>query len=81
MPARHRSSGDTFSDIMLILLAAPFAAIALQFGPVEFTAIILFSFTMIAARAGKSLVKGIMAAASGCSSAPGVWIRSTAPSA
>jgi len=46
-------TGDTFSDIMLILLAAPIAAIALKFGPVEFTAIILFSFTMIAALAGR----------------------------
>ncbi|MEM7407846.1 MAG: tripartite tricarboxylate transporter permease [Pseudomonadota bacterium] len=57
--------GDTFSDIMLILLAAPIAAIALKFGPIEFTSIILFSFTMIAALAGKSLVKGILAAALG----------------
>ncbi len=57
--------GDTFSDCMLILLAAPFAAIALNFGPVEFTSILLFSFTMIAALAGKSLVKGIIAAAIG----------------
>ena len=58
-------TGDTFSDIMLILLAAPIAAVALQFGPIEFAAIILFSFTMIAALAGKSLVKGILAAALG----------------
>lgn len=57
--------GDIFSDVMLILLAAPFAAIALKFGPPEFTAIILFSFTLIAALAGRSLVKGIMAAALG----------------
>jgi len=57
--------GDIFSDIMLILLAAPFAAIALKFGPPEFAAIILFSFTLIAALAGKSLVKGIAAAALG----------------
>jgi putative tricarboxylic transport membrane protein len=57
--------GDIFSDIMLILLAAPFAAIALRFGPPEFAAIILFSFTLIAALAGKSLVKGIAAAALG----------------
>ena len=57
--------GDTFSDIVLILLAAPIAAVALRFGPVEFTSIILFSFTMIAALAGKSLVKGILAAALG----------------
>ena len=57
--------GDTFSDIVLILLAAPFAAIALTFGPNELTTIILFSFTMIAALAGRSLVKGLIAAALG----------------
>lgn len=57
--------GDLFSDCVLILLAAPFAAIALKFGPPEFTAIILFSFTLIAALAGKSLVKGLLAAAFG----------------
>jgi putative tricarboxylic transport membrane protein len=57
--------GDTFSDCMLILLAAPFAAIALTFGPPEFTSIIIFSFTLIAALAGKSLIKGIMAAVVG----------------
>ena len=57
--------GDTFSDIALILLAAPFAAFALQFGPVEFTSIILFSFTLIAGLAGQSLTKGLIAAALG----------------
>ena len=57
--------GDTFSDLILILMAAPFAAIALNFGPNEFVTIMLFSFTMIAALAGKSLVKGILAAAAG----------------
>ena len=57
--------GDTFSDLILIAMAAPFAAIALQFGPNEFVTIMLFSFTMIAALAGKSLVKGILAAAPG----------------
>lgn len=57
--------GDTFSDLVLILLAAPFAAVALRFGPVEFTAIILFSFTLIAGLAGPSLLKGLIAAALG----------------
>ena len=57
--------GDTFSDIMLILLAAPFAAIALQFGPAEFTSIVLFSFTLIAALASQSLTKGVISAALG----------------
>ncbi len=54
--------GDTISDILLILLAAPFAAFALRFGPAEFTAIVLFSFTLIAGLSGHSLIKGIIAA-------------------
>ncbi len=57
--------GDTFSDIVLILMAAPFASVALLFGPAEFTSIILFSFTLIAALAARSLTKGIMSAALG----------------
>ena len=57
--------GDLFSDCILILLAAPFALIALKFGPPEFTSIILFSFTLIAALAGQSLLKGLLAAAFG----------------
>ncbi|MEQ9330696.1 tripartite tricarboxylate transporter permease [Thalassobaculum sp.] len=57
--------GDTFSDIVLILVAAPFAAFALQFGPAEFTAIVIFSFTLIAGLSGRSLAKGIVAAALG----------------
>jgi putative tricarboxylic transport membrane protein len=57
--------GDTFSDIVLVLLAAPFAAIALRFGPAEFSAIILFSFTLIAALAAQSLTKGVLSAALG----------------
>ncbi|WP_271274391.1 tripartite tricarboxylate transporter permease [Aliamphritea hakodatensis] len=57
--------GDTCSDVVLILLAAPFAALALLFGPPEITAIILLAFTLIAGLAGKSLLKGLMAAALG----------------
>ncbi len=57
--------GDTISDMLLILLAAPFAAFALNFGPAEFTAIVLFSFTLIAGLTGASLIKGIIAAALG----------------
>ena len=60
--------GDTCSDVVLILLAAPFAAIALLFGPPEITAIILLAFTLIAGLAGKSLLKGLLAAA------VGVWL-------
>lgn len=57
--------GDTVSDCLLILLAAPFAAFALNFGPAEFTAIVLFSFTLIAGLSGRSMIKGIIAAAFG----------------
>lgn len=54
--------GDTLSDILLILVAAPFATFALRFGPAEFTAIVLFSFTLIAGLSGHSVIKGIIAA-------------------
>ncbi len=58
-------TGDTFSDAVLILLAAPFATVALMFGPVEITSIILFAFAMIAALSGKSMLKGIASAGLG----------------
>jgi putative tricarboxylic transport membrane protein len=58
-------TGDMFSDAVLILLAAPFATVALMFGPAEITSIIFFAFTLIAALSGRSLVKGVTAAAFG----------------
>ena len=57
--------GDSCSDVVLILLAAPMAIIALKFGPAELTALIILAFTMIAALSGKSLTKGIIATALG----------------
>ncbi|XWN32558.1 MAG: tripartite tricarboxylate transporter permease [Devosia sp.] len=54
-------SGDTISDVILILVAAPFAAFALNFGPAEFTAAILFSFALLSGIASGSLVKGLIA--------------------
>ncbi|UCE30569.1 MAG: tripartite tricarboxylate transporter permease [Burkholderiales bacterium] len=54
-------SGDTISDIVLILLAAPFAAIALQFGPLEFSAVLLFSFALLSGLSGDSPLKGLIA--------------------
>ena len=53
--------GDTFSDLVLITLAAPLAGIASQMGRVEQSAIIFFSFTMIAGLSGRSLTRGIIA--------------------
>lgn len=54
-------TGDTISDVLLIILVVPFAAFALQFGPVEYTAVTLFAFSLIAGIAGNSPLKGAMA--------------------
>jgi putative tricarboxylic transport membrane protein len=53
-------TGDTISDILLILLVVPFSAIALQFGPLEFTSVLLFAFVLLSGIAGKSLIKGLI---------------------
>jgi len=52
--------GDTLTDVMLILVAAPLASVALMFGPPEYAALILFSLTIMAAVAGPSLIKGLI---------------------
>jgi len=54
-------SGDMISDILLIILVVPFAAIALQFGPLEYTAVLLFAFSLLAGISGDSPVKGLIA--------------------
>ncbi len=54
-------SGDTISDILLIVLVVPFAAIALQFGPLEYTAVLIFAFALLAGIAGDSPLKGTIA--------------------
>ncbi|MHB0896538.1 MAG: tripartite tricarboxylate transporter permease [Spirochaetales bacterium] len=51
--------GTAFSIIVLIFLAPPVAEFALQFGPVEYFALAVFSLTMIGTLAGKQLAKGI----------------------
>ena len=57
--------GDSCSDVVLIFLAAPFAAIAILFGPVEISAMVLLAFTLIAGLSGQSMTKGLLAAALG----------------
>ena len=57
--------GDSFSDLVLILVAAPFAILALTMGPAELTALMLFALTFIAAVVGKSMMKGLIAGAMG----------------
>jgi len=57
--------GDTFSDIVLILVAAPLASVALLMGPIEITAMLLFALSLISGLVGRSLVKGVIAMALG----------------
>ncbi|MCZ4272061.1 tripartite tricarboxylate transporter permease [Maritalea porphyrae] len=58
-------TGDTISDIVLITVAAPLAIFALKMGPVEIFALMIFAFSVIAGLIGKSVPKGIIAAALG----------------
>ena len=53
-------TGDMISDILLIFLVVPVAAIALQFGPLEFTTVMLFAFSLLAGISGGSLIKGLI---------------------
>jgi len=57
--------GDMFGTIALIFLAPLLALIALQFGPHEFFALILFSLTMVCYVSGNSILKGVLAASLG----------------
>ena len=55
-------SGDTFSDIVLILVAAPIAGLAIKMGPPEMLSVTIFALTLIAALESTSLLKGLIAA-------------------
>ncbi|MBM3525583.1 MAG: tripartite tricarboxylate transporter permease, partial [Alphaproteobacteria bacterium] len=57
--------GDMLSNLVLVLAAWPLALIALKFGPPEFFALILFSMTIIASLAGKSMAKCLVSACLG----------------
>jgi putative tricarboxylic transport membrane protein len=58
-------SGDVFADTVLIITAAPIAMLALKMGPSEILGILIFSFAFIASLLGKSMLKGLLAAALG----------------
>lgn len=58
-------AGDTFSDIVLILVAAPLAVIALKMGPPELLGVLIFAFNFVTALLGNSMIKGLIAAALG----------------
>jgi putative tricarboxylic transport membrane protein len=56
---------DTLTDMVLIFVAPPLAAVALEFGPAEVFSLVLFALTIIAAVSGESLLKGLVVAALG----------------
>lgn len=58
-------AGDTFSDIVLILSAVHLARVALEFGPVEYTAVAIVALTIVGSASGQSLIKGLIAAVGG----------------
>ncbi len=58
-------SGDTFSDLVLITIAAPLALVALKMGPVEIFSLMVFAFAIISGLIGSSVTKGVIAIAFG----------------
>ncbi|MDR1621728.1 MAG: tripartite tricarboxylate transporter permease [Synergistaceae bacterium] len=52
--------GCLFSSFVLTLIAQPIARYALKFGPAEYTVLMVFSLTIIASAAGRSLTKGLI---------------------
>ena len=58
-------SGDAFSTLVLILVAAPLAAVALYMGPPEIFALICLAMTIIAGLGSSSLFRGLIAASLG----------------
>lgn len=58
-------AGDTCSDLVLILMSPVLAGLALRAGPVELSAILVLSLTLIASLSGRSLTKGVLATAFG----------------
>lgn len=60
----HLSSvtGDTFSDIVLFVAAAPISVVAMMMGPVEQSAVVFFSICVLAALVGDNPLRGLVAA-------------------
>jgi len=52
--------GGTFATAALVLAAGPLTKMALQFGPVEFFALILLGLSLLMGLAGKSMLKALM---------------------
>jgi len=72
--------GDSFSDVVLFLVAAPIAIVALMMGPPEMSAVLIFALTIIAGLSGRSLIRGIIAATlGGLVGTIGLDVESTLP--
>jgi putative tricarboxylic transport membrane protein len=56
---------DVFSDIVLIIVAAPLAIIALKLGPPELTTLLVLALAIVGLVSGKSLIKGLLVASLG----------------
>lgn len=54
-------TADVSSDLILIFLAAPVAALALKVGPPEYTMIVFFSLILIALAASEDPIRGLVA--------------------
>jgi len=52
--------GGTFATIALVFAAGPLTRWALEFGPVEFFALIVLGISMLTGLAGKSMIKALM---------------------
>ena len=52
--------GGLFATLCLILAAAPLTKMALQFGPVEFFALLTVGLSLVMGLAGKSIIKSLM---------------------
>ena len=57
--------GDTFSNILLICVAAPLSYLTLKVGPVEQCSLILLALTVVGSISGSSILKGILCAGVG----------------
>ena len=52
--------GGTIATIALVLAAGPLTRVALEFGPVEFFALIMLGLSLLMGLAGKSMIKALM---------------------
>ncbi len=57
--------GDTFSNVLLILVAAPLSYLALKVGPAEQLCLIILALTVVGSISGPSIIKGLISAGLG----------------